>query len=63
MASVRITHYWPDDGGCTVFEMMPDRSYPDELDQARATVMRMWREAAGVKEIEPTVVEDSSDGQ
>lgn len=48
MAIVRTAHHWPDDDGCTVFEVEIDElSYPDALADARAEVMRMFHEATG----------------
>jgi hypothetical protein len=55
MATVTITYRWGN-GDAAVFEVQVDpRGYPDALDQARATVMRMYRDVVGV-------AEDAGDG-
>lgn len=43
-ATARIVHYWPEDAGQTVLEIEVDADYPDALDEARAQVVRLWRE-------------------
>lgn len=49
MASVLMTRTWPD-GDKVAVQVGADTSYPDALDEARATCLRGFREAVEANE-------------
>lgn len=61
MPRAKVTHQWVD-GAVTVCQVYVEPTFPDATDEARAQVMRMWRDTCTDVDPEPEYIQAPEEG-